>query len=546
MCGIVGYITDKDQYLVTDLRRYIQQALMADTLRGDDATGVFYAAHKWKNPDTVEGRAAGFLKNNVPGPEFVEDAAFKELLRDVHMMRAMVGHNRSATIGSNTSGNAHPFREGPITLVHNGTAYNTGDMPGGGMAALKVAVDSHAITHNLALHSVDEVISKINGGFALVWHDARDDTINMIRNSERPLHMAQIKNKSAVIFASEGEMLHWIASRSNIPIMPIYTPKPGMLFKFHQDKTLKPEVRAVPLYVAPTYNSGNHSRGRGAYQGGGYYGSGWHDVDYEDAEYGTPADRFRSRNNVPIIGESSLPFVPTTTRQSPRNLAGKVVEGEMQRLGLKAGEIMMFDPVKTMPMPKGPNVMVIGFLHPYGQTAVIYNLPPVVFDRNKSVCWKSKVFGAKWVNDMECVVVCSLEGIASEQNSGNTPSATAGIRKDQDGKITKIDLRHKGAGKRELLFPGPRGSLLRESEWDKTVENGCVACNGVILREFADEIMWVNDRQDPLCPGCIEDYQVLGTQAEARTVTVDGPDALDDSADDVSDPDEFAAIVLGM
>ena len=45
---------------------------------------------------------------------------FKEMAQP----RAIIGHNRSATIGNITKDNAHPFRKGDLVGVHNGTIHS--------------------------------------------------------------------------------------------------------------------------------------------------------------------------------------------------------------------------------------------------------------------------------------------------------------------------------------------------------------------------------------------------------------------------------------
>ena len=54
MCGIVGYITSEKIRGTQDRRRFLDQALIAGTVRGDDRTGVFSVRH-----DQKEDEAAG-------------------------------------------------------------------------------------------------------------------------------------------------------------------------------------------------------------------------------------------------------------------------------------------------------------------------------------------------------------------------------------------------------------------------------------------------------------------------------------------------------
>ena len=123
-------------------------------------------------------------------------------------MNIVVGHNRSATKGAVSSTNAHPFSEGKIVLVHNGTLHNQKDFN------KDVEVDSHAITHALNERPAKEVLKEIDGAFAFVWYDREQGKLFIARNSERPLSF--IETASQVVFASEGSMLDWLMNRKYV------------------------------------------------------------------------------------------------------------------------------------------------------------------------------------------------------------------------------------------------------------------------------------------------------------------------------------------
>ena len=120
MCGLVGFVTEAGYTLATDRKSFITEGLIVDTLRGEDSTGVMYGAPKCT--------LAGYYKQAVDGYTFTEDDKFKKLRDSVGKHRFMAGHNRAATRGAVTADNAHPFREGDVTLVHNGTLRGDGGL----------------------------------------------------------------------------------------------------------------------------------------------------------------------------------------------------------------------------------------------------------------------------------------------------------------------------------------------------------------------------------------------------------------------------------
>ncbi len=177
------------------------QLLIFDVVRGKDSTGVA-SIHKggW-NVDKATGVPHELLerqkaKNNI------------ESLQNI----ALIGHNRSATVGSINRQNAHPFDFEHIVGVHNGTLRNKGELE----SHADFGTDSEALFYNLDKYSPKEVIPKVDGAYALVWYDKRDTTINFLRNSERPMFLAMSEDKKFLYWASEAGMLDFVLRRNNI------------------------------------------------------------------------------------------------------------------------------------------------------------------------------------------------------------------------------------------------------------------------------------------------------------------------------------------
>ncbi len=193
MCGIVGVVGN----ITAVAEKIFDQLLQVDVVRGEDSTGVFGV--------DINGGAT-YCKLIGPPHELRATEGYKEVFTVAKS--AIIGHNRWATQGRVTSKNAHPFCSGGITLVHNGTLDTTWYLTS------KHVVDSAQIAHELSIKEPKEVLESLDGAFALVWHDSRDNTLNVARNDERPLAFAHCPDTGTGYLASEGRMLDWILHKN--------------------------------------------------------------------------------------------------------------------------------------------------------------------------------------------------------------------------------------------------------------------------------------------------------------------------------------------
>lgn len=199
MCGLVALVT-KNKYGFSGEQKDIFSILLyLDVLRGEDSTGAF----------VVDGLGnVELAKDATPAADFIRTNEYKSL-KDLAFKKgwAMVGHNRSATRGTITDRNAHPFAvDDKIVLVHNGT------LVGGHKHHADTDVDSEAIAHLLAKEEdPEQVLRKVNGAFALIWYDVDNKKLNFIRNTQRPLWLLETANE--FIFASEQCFLDFAISK---------------------------------------------------------------------------------------------------------------------------------------------------------------------------------------------------------------------------------------------------------------------------------------------------------------------------------------------
>ncbi len=199
MCGIVGII-NYDNRWQPKMREIFQQLLLLDVVRGKDSTGVFKAKDK-----TVDWR-----KSAVAPWDFLALKNVDEFLTGLGDYPFVVGHNRWATRGKVTDDNAHPFEEGKITLVHNGTLVSTYNLPG----HTKMEVDSQMIADSINQLGIEETSKKMNGAYALAWYDTKRKNLNLLRNAERPLYLMDIPKENMYLFGSEIGLLRWVCIRS--------------------------------------------------------------------------------------------------------------------------------------------------------------------------------------------------------------------------------------------------------------------------------------------------------------------------------------------
>jgi hypothetical protein len=209
MCGLVGYVgLTTPAADMTKLQGFLWDALYVDTLRGADATGIALGRN---------GVVTELVKHAIAGPQFLELKSVITSMKDHargHGGFAM-GHNRAATSGGATSASAHPFQAGTVTLIHNGTLWQDWKLP----EHPETDVDSAKICQAFATREPTEkcrteILEALDGDYALVWHDRRDNTMNFARNENRPLSFARVWGEDAIVYASEEHMLRFLLHRN--------------------------------------------------------------------------------------------------------------------------------------------------------------------------------------------------------------------------------------------------------------------------------------------------------------------------------------------
>lgn len=268
MCGIVGLITIYSNGPTAEELRTFRDMLVFDSVRGFDSTGVFGV----QNNGNVE-----IVKGALTGAEFVTTHDYSNWATEMLMNgQFMVGHNRAATRGTVNDKNAHPFyKDDKIVLVQNGT------FVGGHKHIADTEVDTEAIAHLLAREpDVEKALQQVDAAYALVWYNVEEKSLNIIRNTERPLYIAYT-DKGSVFFASEPNFIMCAAYRNGVKLKsPPYMLKEYNLVKFTLDsKAVWNSENYGGDYAPKTGYDASYQNWRNAFRGWGIGADAFDDVD---------------------------------------------------------------------------------------------------------------------------------------------------------------------------------------------------------------------------------------------------------------------------
>lgn len=237
MCGIVGFAGG----LGVKHERAFAELLIMNQLRGFDSVGVAKLGYS---------RLPEVQKDIVDPVSFINSNPYIKMLKGLN--RVLIGHNRAATQGTITAENAHPFSHNHITGVHNGTLTYRRDLE----EYARFPVDSDNLYYHMSVKGEADLWTKLFGAASLVWWDSKEETLNFLRNKDRPMYLAYDKEHTVVCWASEYYMLLAACSRNGIVLdkAPFAT-EVDMHYAFHMGKgyhngkEMVPVTKKLPTYV---------------------------------------------------------------------------------------------------------------------------------------------------------------------------------------------------------------------------------------------------------------------------------------------------------
>lgn len=249
MCGLVGMAGK----LTAAQDKVFKKLLIFDVIRGEHSTGVASVP--------VNGEVS--IAKQVGNPfELFEDKRYDRAIN--RQNRALIGHNRFATQGAVNKANAHPFQFDHITGAHNGSLTSSRDLED----SKDFVVDSQAIFNHISKKGVVDMVSKVQGAYALVWWDSKKETLNFIRNDERPLFIAFSEKHERLYWASEKWMLEVAVPEHEKIEIEEFPINEWWSFPIKADRIIqKPNVKKVEYVKKPlqtTYYSGYNSYWKGS------------------------------------------------------------------------------------------------------------------------------------------------------------------------------------------------------------------------------------------------------------------------------------------
>lgn len=198
MCGLVGAAGD----LTGKEERAFKTLLILDVLRGEHSTGIAAVFKNKEAPQVVKSVGTPF--------DLFYDKRCEDVFRKPN--RVLIGHNRYATQGAVNRRNAHPFEFENVIGAHNGTLTSRWQLDDN----KDFDVDSQSLYNHVSRNGIKDAIEKIQGAYALTWWDKEHQTINFLRNRERPLFMCHSEDGKCMFWASEKWMLSVALSRNDV------------------------------------------------------------------------------------------------------------------------------------------------------------------------------------------------------------------------------------------------------------------------------------------------------------------------------------------
>ena len=507
MCGHFG-AASVSAFEPPHMLKAFSQGLFADTLRGEDSTGVaaIYSGYEYEEPEV--------FKKSWPAPDFIEHRRYRNIITDKRAIAALIGHNRAATQGSVNHDNAHPFTHSHITLAHNGTLTSMANLEG------TYATDSERICYTMSKDGVISTLERLQGAYALVWHDSEEGTINFARNDQRTFAFCVSKDGKELYWASESKMLSWILDRNKIEHDTIMSPNPGTWFSFDlaqenfeaAKKTLRFTVYKAPVITTGFTKKSGYAKSSAVTSSGsvGETATGIHKGDLvacilDPADTGTTAPDVKDKRYHPTmetVKQTTAIGTPVKKVPVPVRCYG-MLEKEYEDLfhGYSPDELLVVYGRVLSVYARNNDTQGCGY------EAVVDNNSlwtacslQEMLDSPKDYTWVEDVIWSQ--HGKQSLFFEGYPFDADEFDTLKLPAPeekTVGWADDDDIPFGKSsDL---------AFYQGPSDTMIDADTCKKLLADGCVVCGDPLtLDDVLDEDVIWSDAGHPHCNSCVEEY----------------------------------------
>lgn len=537
MCGIFGLATSEKGFDATVRKDTFLNGLMFNMPRGMDSTGAagFWTETQDKK-DYVASRISKRALHMIDWLGTTNAELFLDKFSDYYYV---IGHVRATTKGATSDKNAHPFNYGDYTLVHNGTVYNRGEL-----TKAREFVDSADICATMEERGEEKTLEGLEGGFALVWHNASDNTLNFARNNRKPLAFAYIKKRNEMYFSSEWSVLWSVLVRNGLKAEgQIQITKPHHHYKFFKEDLRKYEDVEFKPYSRPqqTHRSTAGAVGPTLYLPDPAKSSTQADAHTVKSEENSPKN---SSTDTQTDGQG-------TTTLIKRH---KYVNDMLEPLKLSVGclVVMQVTAWKEYPHSRGMRGQLTGYR--LARPDQEFTIPEIHIQQWKR--WQTKCIGVRVENykeiDGKHTVWCSVDhswtnGLLNGIKKPVEPTPESSKSTDKKGEvywdpdIRRYKQRRDTAGgavifsvlspkdaadalgqtldeveRRQKLPPiersywGSGGRRISKEEWDRYTSDGCGECSSSIdtpdVSADGRQLVWYED--SPLCLGCSMKHEI--------------------------------------
>lgn len=511
MCGLTGVASTERRHNDMERKRAFPEALEAASWRGRDSTGLALVTHEGLK------RQADVYKRALSASDFIQLNRFTRFMNSIDDYVYIIGHARAATRSVVNDWNAHPFQFENITLCHNGTIYNTHEL---NVEVTGNTVDSAFVTASMAKHGVKETLEKLRGGYALVWHDAKDGSINFARNEAKPLVWCYIEKENTMYWHSELETLYAVLNRNKIKLDGKFkVAGVHVWYKFPNVKDFR-EIVKTPFTPRPEPWLGQQNRRHGNHHEPAAWDARVTRIPGATTSPGTPPSSNPSgqpgTNDSQTGGDSETtspldnelenmgyPAFGKRETASPKSRRKeRVVKEKLLKLGLKLANPQCIVPTgfSAYNNQRGQRGLVSGVSAT--REGVLFEVPNMFLDEWKRAKDAKKLYGRianiRYKNKKTPVIVLDYAPDLMERFVW--PKEVQTRRASSFRQRNDSDLE---------LYDGPGGSRITEEDFLARTQHGCCNCSDFIPVEDAPVTLWVADDR-PLCKTCAMDDSIIG------------------------------------